>query len=312
MQTNVWFNVIPIFIRCDRGRKRYAEIKRIKVKMCIKGWKYYNHAMIPEAPPNQSVNNSPIESGQIWQKVRGGGTPLLARWTSNWDCGYETNWWYIIKDMPLDISQLKAKRRYEINKGMKFFEVKQISPKEYVEELYQVQVAAFSAYPEKYRPHVEMNSFAQEVECWNDTIVFAAFYKGSNQLVGYARLKKLDELWLEFNVLKTNPAFEKYAVNAAIVAKILIFFDDFLRKGGIICDGSRSINHETHFQDYLEKYFDFRKAFCHLHIRYNPKIVRKISILYRMKKVFMKLDNIGVVHQVNAVLKMEEIVRSQK
>lgn len=40
--------------------------------MCIKGWKYYNHAMIPEAPPSQSVDNSPIKSGQIWQKSAGG------------------------------------------------------------------------------------------------------------------------------------------------------------------------------------------------------------------------------------------------
>lgn len=236
---------------------------------------------------------------------------MLARWTSDWDCGYETNWWYVIKDTPLDISQLKAKRRYEINKGMKFFEVKQISPQKYAEELCQVQVAAFSAYPEKYRPHVEINSFVQEVAHWNDTIVFGAFYKENNQLVGYARLKKMDEFWLEFNVLKANPDFEKCAVNAAIVAEILKFFEPFLKKGGIICDGSRSINHETHFQDYLEKYFNFRKAFCNLHVVYNPKIAWGIPILYCMRKTLMKLDNIGSVHRINAVLKMEEIVRSQ-
>lgn len=218
----------------------------------------------------------------------------------------------MIKDTPLDISQLKAKRRYEINKGMKFFEVKQISPKEYAEELYLVQLAAFSAYPEKYRPHVEKDSFIQAVQRWNDTAVFGAFYRENNELAGYARVNKADEFWMEFNVLKTKPDFEKYAVNAAIVAEILAFFEPFLKDGGIICDGSRSINHETHFQDYLEKYFEFRKAFCHLHIAYNPKIAWAIPALYHMRDLLEKLDGVGAVHQVNAVLKMEEIVRSQK
>ena len=57
----------------------------------------------------------------------GGGIPLLARWTSDWDCGYETEWWYCIKDTPFDISTLKSKRRYEINKGNKNFEVREIN-----------------------------------------------------------------------------------------------------------------------------------------------------------------------------------------
>lgn len=280
--------------------------------MSIQGWKYYNHAMIPECPPNRNVDISAVKSGKIWSDVCGRGTPLLAQWTSDWDCGYGTNWWYIIKDTPLDISQLKAKRRYEINKGMKFFEVKQIHPQEYAEKLYLVQVAAFSAYPEKYRPHVEKDSFVQEVEHWDDTAVFGAFYRNNNELAGYARVNKTDEFWLEFNVLKTKPEFEKNAVNAAIVAEILTFFEPFLKKGGSICDGSRSINHETHFQDYLEKYFGFRKVFCRLHIAYNPKIVWAIPILYRMRNLFAKLDSVGVVHQINVVLKMEEIVRSQK
>lgn len=45
------------------------------------------------------------------------GKPYLARWTSSFDCGHETNWWYVIKDTPFDINELKKKRRYEIRKG---------------------------------------------------------------------------------------------------------------------------------------------------------------------------------------------------
>ena len=70
------------------------------------GWKYYNHAAIPVTAPHEEVNLLPIKDGSIW-KLRG--RPLLARWTTDWDCGHKTNWWYIIKDEPLDIASLKSK-----------------------------------------------------------------------------------------------------------------------------------------------------------------------------------------------------------
>ena len=110
-------------------------------------------------------------------------------------------------------------------------------------------------------------------------------------------------------MLKTMPAMEKFAVNAALVYGILNYYNEFLKSGGIICDGARSINHETHFQDYLEKYFGFRKAYCKMHIVYNPKVKWLIKLLYPFRQILGKLDEIGTVHQVNAVLRMDEIAR---
>ena len=81
----------------------------------IEGWRYYNHAVVPTCAPHENANLSPIIDGSIWS-IKGA---LLARWTSEFDCEQETNFWYIIKDCPFDISSLKAKRRYEINKGLK-------------------------------------------------------------------------------------------------------------------------------------------------------------------------------------------------
>lgn len=37
--------------------------------MSIQGWKYYNHAMIPECPPNQDVDISAVKDGEIWRNV---------------------------------------------------------------------------------------------------------------------------------------------------------------------------------------------------------------------------------------------------
>lgn len=271
-------------------------------------WKYYNHAMIPNSPPHAEVDTTEIKDGTFFL---GENRPLLARWTTDFDCGNETDWWYVIKDTPFDISSLKAKRRYEINKGNKFFDVKVIEPCDFKEELFSVQIAAFATYPKKYRPKDDKASFFTSIESWNQYIVFGIFYRLTNELAGYALLSKPCDCYVGLNVLKTNPEYEKLAVNAALVAGILQYFNGFLKEGGYICDGARSINHETKFQDYLEKYFGFRKAYCYLHIMYNPRIKWAVYLLYPLRRILHRLDGIGLVHQVNSVLYMEEICRKK-
>lgn len=272
----------------------------------MNAWTYYNHAMIPTGAPYEEINMEQLDSPTFWKENK---TVLFARWITDFDCGCKTNWWYVIKDTTFDIHALKAKRRYEINKGIKNFDVRMIDPCDYAEELYGVQAAAFSAYPKKYRPTVDKENFMNGIYNWSECTVYGAFFKETGRMVGYAMLTELNPHFVNFNVLKTNPEFEKYGLNAAIIEKILSHHCGFLEHGGIICDGSRSINHETHFQDYLEKYFGFRKAYCCLHIRYNPKIEWLVKLLFHFRKLLKKLDGIGIVHQINGVLKMEEICR---
>lgn len=115
-------------------------------------WKYYNHALIPETEPHIECY-PPKDKRTFWNM--GQGRAMLARWTTDWDCGYETNCWYVIKDTPFDINELKSKRRYEINKGKKNFTVKRINPMIYQDELLKVTKSAYSSWPEKYRPTVD-------------------------------------------------------------------------------------------------------------------------------------------------------------
>ena len=273
-------------------------------------WKYYNHAAVPITPPHQTPDLTPLENGELWRL--GGHRPLLARWTTEFDCGHDTNWWYVIKDTPFDIAELKAKRRYEINKGIKNFDVRVIDPSLYKQELYDVQVAALSAYPPKYRPTVDRQAFFSSIDGWTQYVILGGFSRDSDQLCGYALLAQESEAYVDFKVLKTHPAQERNGINAALVYGVLLHFRSMLLDGGYICDGARSINHETEFQNYLEKYFGFRKAYCKLHISYNPALKWAIPLLFRCRKVWLKLDGVGVVHQLNAVLTMEEIARERK
>lgn len=214
----------------------------------------------------------------------------------------------MIKDTPFDINALKAKRRYEINKGNKNFCVEEMNPSEWVENIYDVAVAAYSTYPESYRPNVSHDLFVSDVKKWDFYKVYGAYSVEDKSLCGYACLRKTGS-YIDFCVMKADPKKERLGVNAAIVYKILKDHDEFLMSGGYICDGARSVNHETAFQEYLEKYYCFRKAFCKLHITYNPKLKLAIKILYPFRKILFVGDKIGLIHQINSVLRMEEIVR---
>lgn len=281
--------------------------ERLEMKSNVKGWKYYNHAAIPTCAPHETPDLTPIKDGTIWNKL-GGGTPFLVRWTTEWDCSYETNWWYTIKDTPFDISAIKSKRRYEINKGNKHFQVKEINPSQYVEQLYVIAKKAYETYPASYRPNITLESYIKEVESWNFYKTYGAFEIEDKELCGFACLLK-DSDYIDFVLLKVIPEKEKFGINASMVYKIVKDHDEFLKDGGYICDGARSIQHETAFQNYLEKYFGFRKAFCKLHIVYKKPFDVLIKIIYPFRIYLRKFDRISKIHQLILLLRMEEIVR---
>lgn len=138
-------------------------------------------------------------------------------------------------------------------------------------------------------------------------MVLGAFSKESDELCGYALLTEFEH-YVEFNVLRVNPEMERLGINAAVVDGILEKYNDRLGKNFYINDGSRSIRHETAFQDYLEKYFGFRKAYCKLHIKYRFPVGIAVKIIYPLRNRINKESSLGSL--VSGVLQMEEINRS--
>lgn len=274
--------------------------------MTIGDWTYYNHGWLPTCAPHQMPDTTPLTNGELFKN---GG--VLARYTTEYDCGYETEWWYVILDKPFNISELTSNWRYKIRKGEKNFYVKRIDPRQYKEQLFYVAKEAFASYPIKYRPILDKEKFCKEIDDW-DGIIYAAFENRGGEIVGYSIIQE-DETakYAGLTVQKTVPSYEKLQVNAALVYKILQDYHDKLSNGWYICDGARNILHETNFQEYLQKYFLFRKAYCKLHVEYAPKYKFLVKALYPFRRMAKKFDFIGKVHQLNGVLAMEEIIRRQ-
>lgn len=259
--------------------------------------------MIPNTPPHIDVDTTVIKNGSVWNIW--GGTPLLARWTTDFDCGFETNWWYCIKDTSFDIASLPSKKRYEINKGKKNFNVREIDPVENVDGIIEVQHKAWANYPEAYRPTFDADGVRKNIQQWRSYKMFGAFSSVTDELCAYACIKEY-ETWADFSILKAN------AVNAAMVAGICEFYNNKLSQSFYICDGERNVVHQTAFQEYLIKYFGFRRAYCKLNLTYKPPMGIVVKCLYPFRSLVHKHNKTKISSKIDAVLLMEEISRTDK
>ena len=282
--------------------------KPLPKEPAVQKWNYYNHCMIPAAFPHEVVDDATVKSGEIFR----GNKALLARWTSDFDCSEPTSWWYFIKRDAFDLNQLKSNRRYKITKGIKNFEVHRIDPKAYAAQLYQVYTDAMTGYPPESREEVSFPDFEKTMTALSEDKdvqhIYGAFFRETGELCGYIHIPVYRE-WAALSSLITNPAFEKYQINAALVYHVLESLKDRMDGSFYISDGERNVLHKTNFHDYLEKYFLFRRAYCHLHIQYRPVIKPFVYLLYPFRKLLQKLDTNSLVHKVNGVLFMEEIRR---
>lgn len=168
---------------------------------------------------------------------------------------------------------------------------------------------AFEAYPAEYRPQKTHRELIREVEEWRDErIVFGVFCREDDRLCGYATVSEYNTYCI-LAQQKVIPEYEKMQINAALVDGVLLYYNERIKNGYKLVDGQRNVLHQTGFQDYLIKYFGFRKAYCRLNIKYRGWVGVAVKILYPFKnwisrkkgKVFLKI---------NGVLKMEEIRRT--
>ncbi|SEA81449.1 hypothetical protein SAMN05216349_13119 [Oribacterium sp. KHPX15] len=214
----------------------------------------------------------------------------------------------MIKDSPFNIDEIKSKRRYEIKKGDKNYNVILIDYEKLYEELFVIYKASSMSFPEYRRSHFNRDNFNKSFENMEDDgFVFGAFSNIDGSLKGYAQLRRRGR-YIGFISLRVDVAEEKNNINFAIVHEVLNYFKDDLSNGSYIDDGARVVIHTTtHFQDYLEKYFGFRKAYSKLHIKYRFPFGIMVRIFYPFRKLVKK--NNRLLNLIDGVFIQEEIVR---
>lgn len=275
-------------------------------------WVYYNHAVIPSIEPKQNIDVKPLKDGSIWNF--GGHKPLLARYTTDFDCGCITEWYYTIKDTNYDLTILPSKKKYNINKGRKCFAIKLIKPTDFSHELAEVCEDAFKGYSDIYNIKFSLSDCIDEIESgkWDKSFVFAAFSNQNNKLCGFYRVGVKGKA-IELIQLKVIREYEKLRINYALVDGVLTYFSEQLKSGYYITNGCRNLYHKTGFNELLCENFGFRKAYCNLHIVYRPIVNIGIQIMYLFRRYINSISNKSpFLYKISAILEMERIARKCK
>ena len=270
--------------------------------MEIKGWRYYNHAAVPTCADHEEPDLTPILDGSIWQME---GSPLFAKYQTNFDIKKETPYWFIIKDGPFVFDELSPKQRKHVRYYSKRCEVKQIDPLEYIDEVYEVYVAAFARYKGAYnklnKQELIENIKQMNYECW------AGYDVDSGHMAGWMFCMNNGD-WTGTAISKYHPDYLKCRASDAIHFAILEHYLNVLGQR-FVSSGTRNIGHETNVQEYKIQHWKFRKAYCLLHIEYAPKVKWIINLLYFIRGLLSLMDSNKKIHMLNSVLKMEEIAR---
>lgn len=275
----------------------------------VDGWKYYNHALLPETAPSEQVDETVFKDKKFWHTKEG--YALFARWTSDYDCGYETEWWYCVKDDVYSIDSLPSKRRNKIKKGQKNFYVRVISALEYAEAMAQIAYSAFKQYPAEYRPNKSIAQIAEQYQSLSgerNMVFFGVFDRGENIIRGFMMVKEYETYcdWMQRKVL---PEYEKFKINEALTDGLLSYYNERLANGYIILDGQRNLVHRTNIQEFLCKKFGFRYAYCRLHMKYRGAVGFLVRTVYPFRKYIYGQKG-KLFYQLGRVLQMEEICRA--
>lgn len=278
--------------------------------MKVDGWKYYNHAAIPTCAPHEMPDIAPVLNGSLWEGLYGG-KPLFARWTTDFNCVNETGWWWMIRFAPFIFEDLPKSSRKKVRKGLNKCTIKRISAEHNKEALFEVYNAAFDKY-QNADSRKDYASFCQVLDNLelNECDFWGGYDNETNRLIGYMVVQS-HHAYAELLISRFMPQYLKQCISAALYYSVL---DCYLNQRGkqYISSGSRSINHKTNTEDYKISAFGYKRVFCKLQICYSPLMKIAVKMLYPFRNLLHLLDGITIIHQINAVLKMEEIVRDEK
>lgn len=268
-------------------------------------WSIYNGALVPDAPPHVEVNLSREQAKEILRKSKA----YFLRWPSDYDCGFETEWWYVIKDKSYKLDELSSKRRLEIKKGIKRCIVKRVDAEYIAKNCYEVYKRAFNSYDTFQKP-MGQEEFYNSMMSKKGNQVFdfwVALSKTDSKAIGYF-MNRVGADCCIYSSGKFDPDYLNDNIHHALVYEMTNYYINEL---GLkyVCAGARSINHKTKIQDFLIHKLLFRKAFCKLNVIYNPIIRIMALVLYPFRDIISKI-NTNFCNKIIVLLRQEKIRRS--
>jgi hypothetical protein len=260
-------------------------------------WHLYKGALIPVKVGPAFID---VTNDEAFKLLNDSGA-LFLRYCSDSSLK-ELPWWYIVCDS-YDRKNLSSKARNQIAKGRRNCSVERINAEWLAAHGYECYVAAYQRYKNA-RPANEnvfrrnlLGTIGGPFEYWG------VFAKG--HLAGYCQ-GLIEGNHVTTNVIKLDPAYLAFYVSYALVTSLIEHY--VVRNGFIINNGSRSVVHDTNFQDLLLK-LGFRKQFCRLNIIYRSSLGLLVKMLYPFWSVMNLSPDTNRMYKLRALLFQEHLRR---
>lgn len=236
---------------------------------------------------------SKLSDKEVSEMLNKGG--LMVRNVYDFDCKEETSFWYVIKDSFGGMEELSSKMRNQVKKCFKTMRVERISSEYLMANGYEVYVEASDSYRVKaVAPTKE--EFENRIRSSVENEYWGVIDIETNKLVAFC-MNAVTEESCEYRTMKAIPKYQKlYAYYGLIYEMNRYYLEE--RKVKYVNDGARSITNHSNIQPFLIDKFKFRKAYCHLSIKYKWWLKFMVESLYPFRQFIS-------IRQVKALLDME-------
>ena len=287
--------------------ERYIEFYNrlgIKTKLLDKIlWREYQRMVIPVGPIKFDYLIKKDEAQFLLSEFP---KAVMVRFTFNFDVSQNTEWYAVICDKFLELSEIaSANTRSKIRRGLKNCKVELVDADFIARQGYEVYISAFKRYKDV-KP-IREKEFIRSVlvsRDFNDIIHYwGVFERNSKRLIAYSQNFIFGEIEVNYSTIKFHPDYLKLYPSYALIYTMNKYY---LKEKPYeyVNDGFRSIFHETSFQEYLIKKFNFRKAYTRLEVIYRPWLFAFLSITFPFRKFLGKINA-----KLKALYEMEEIRR---
>ena len=274
--------------------------------MCVRGQLFTVAGGIIEAfSPAAVATELDAQDGRQLIKGLGG---FLVRYTDGFHADNGPRAWYsVISRKVVDLGTLPKSKRYQVNRSLKHFDVRQLSAQELAQVGYRTLVNACERYKRtKLTLPTEAefkNNVAREADFPDLVHNWGVYLKDSNTLAGYAQNQVFDHIEANYSTIKLDPGHFQNGPGYALVYRMNEFY---LGQGGFeyVNDGFKAIYHLTQFQNTLLNALGFEKAYTKLNVYYPPLLGRLVRWCYPLRSVLGRMDR-----RLAALLEQERCVR---
>lgn len=240
-------------------------------------FKLYKGAWLPQIPPHLCTK---LSDKQLSEILRGGG--IFIKNVYDFDCKQETQFWYVIKDSFGGLEELSSKKRNQIRKSLKTYDVRMVTKEDILKFGYDIHIKALKHYKIPAEV-VSKESFANRIENHKGDF-WMVYEKESNIPVAFS-INTIENDSCNYSTIKIDP---KYLNSTYPVYGLIYTMNEYyLKEKGLryVNDGARSITEHSNIQPFLISTFNFRKAYCRVQLKYQWWFGLIVKILYPFRNI---------------------------